>query len=80
MNTLLRCCITGIAAAGLAACASHGTMRHQPVAAADASGRNYDVEYVQMVEHVARRRGVDVQWVNPPKKRLVASSDDQGPD
>lgn len=35
-----------------------------------------DAEYVARVEQLAKRRGVGVVWVNPPKKRLplVASS------
>ncbi|MFC0716191.1 hypothetical protein [Luteimonas padinae] len=30
-----------------------------------------DAEYVANVERVARDRGVVVQWVNPPQKRLA---------
>ena len=35
-----------------------------------------DGEYVARVEQLAKRRGVGVVWVNPPKKRLqqVASA------
>lgn len=29
-----------------------------------------DTEYVARVEQLAKRRGVGVVWVNPPKKRL----------
>ncbi|NLB57384.1 MAG: hypothetical protein GX805_02790 [Gammaproteobacteria bacterium] len=79
MNTLLRCCILCATALLLAACASHGTMRHQPAAATDADGLQQDVRYMQAVEYVARRRGVEVRWVNPPLKRMVASAD-SGPD
>lgn len=32
-------------------------------------------EYVAYVESVARRRGVEVQWVNPPKVRKPAEDD-----
>lgn len=80
MNTLLRCCTLGAMAAGLAACASHGTMR-QPAAttATAATGPEMDAEYVQLVEYFARRRGVDVRWVNPPTKRL-ASADADSPE
>jgi lipoprotein NlpI len=29
-----------------------------------------DAEYVTLVEHIARRRGIQVEWVNPPSKRV----------
>ena len=82
MNTLLRCCILCATALLLAACASHGTMRHQPAAAAAptaSDGLQQDARYMQAVEYVARRRGVEVRWVNPPLKRMVASAD-SGPE
>lgn len=31
-----------------------------------------DAEYIAYVERTARRRGIYVQWVNPPTKRIVA--------
>ena len=82
MNTLFRCSIGCAAALLLTACASHGTMRHQPAAAAAptaSDGLQQDPRYMQAVEYVARRRGVEVRWVNPPLKRMVASAD-SGPD
>ncbi|MBD8524778.1 hypothetical protein [Pseudomarimonas arenosa] len=46
------------------------------------SARNVDMSadtaYMAKVEAVARRRGVDVQWVNPPRvadRRIAAKSD-----
>jgi hypothetical protein len=33
-----------------------------------------DHAYMQQVEHVARRRGIGVTWVNPPMKRRVRST------
>ena len=82
MNTLFRCSIGCAAALLLTACASHGTMRHQPAAAAAptaSDGLQQDARYMQAVEYVARRREVEVRWVNPPLKRMVASAD-SGPD
>lgn len=32
-----------------------------------------DAEYIAHVERIARRRGITVQWVNPPNKRIVAA-------
>ena len=81
MNTLLRCCIPCAAALLMAACASHGTMHSQPAAAATTQdGFEQDTQYMQAVEYVARRRGVEVRWVNPPLKPMIASADDNGLD
>lgn len=81
MNTLLRCCTLCATALLLSACASHGTMLDQPAVATstDDSGYQQDVRYMQAVEYVARRRGVEVRWVNPPLKRMVATAD-SGPE
>lgn len=76
MNTLLRCSIALATAALLAGCAHQGTMRHQPVAAAQAADYRQDGAYIQAVETRARVRGVEVHWVNPPLRRMVASADD----
>lgn len=77
MNTLLRCCIATAAVAGLAACAHSGAMHHQPASAAPVSSTlQQDGEYIYFVETKARRRGVEVHWVNPPLKRLVATAAD----
>lgn len=48
----------------VAACAS------APASQAQTAGKRYqaDSEYMAMVELIARRRGVDIEWVNPPKK------------
>lgn len=76
MNTLLRCCIAAAAAASLAACAHSGTMRHQAATVVPTSAYQQDGQYIRVVEAGARRRGVDVHWVNPPVKRLVAAAAD----
>lgn len=80
MNGLLRCCIAAATVLGLAACASHGTMRYEPVAstAIQPTAFEQDAAYIQTVERVARRRGVSVQWINPPLRRVVASADGNG--
>lgn len=79
MNSLLRCCIIASALA-LAACASQGGMRYQPVASQTVQPASFqqDAAYIQTVERIARQRGVSVQWVNPPLKRVAASSADTG--
>ena len=57
----------------LSACASSGGMASAPASAQQQGERILiDAEYVANVERVARDRGVIVQWVNPPQKRLPA--------
>jgi len=81
MNSLLRCCIVAAAALGAAACASQGYSGYaSPAASPDLVEYQRDVEYTAAVEKVARRRGVEVQWVNPPVKRVVVASADSGLD
>ncbi|MCK7593806.1 hypothetical protein [Pseudomarimonas salicorniae] len=56
--------IAALAAAGLlAGCASSGTARMD----AGANAYKVDAQYVARVEAIARQRGVDVEWVNPPR-------------
>lgn len=79
MNSLLRCCIVATAALGAAACASHGVVGYAPTAASGPVKFTGDAEYTGAVEQLARRRGVEVHWVNPPVKRTsIASVDDNG--
>lgn len=52
------------AALGLAGCASGGAARLQPVAKAQQT----DSRYVAQVEAIAKRRGVEVRWVHPPRE------------
>lgn len=65
-----RIMLCGIAFSLLAACATSDEM---------AAGENVRIvqndEYVAVVEELAKRRGVRVQWVNPPDRRIVASND-----
>lgn len=36
------------------------------------AGSQQDSEYIRYVERLAARRGVDVQWVNPPFVRVAS--------
>ena len=75
MNSLFRCGIVVTTALGLAACASQGSMRYEPsVSRTSAAPADFqrDAVYVATVEQIARRRGIHVQWVNPPVKRVAA--------
>lgn len=54
----------------LSACATTGeTASRRP----DAGESGMD--YVTTVESVARRRGIHVQWINPPSRRTVSLED-----
>lgn len=76
MNALLRCTAVALSIAGLSACTSthevvKSEARPQQAAPAQAQGdyKPVDALYVARVEHAARTRGVEVKWVNPPRKR-----------
>ena len=57
--------VLAVSAVVLAGCASQDQMARSTVP--------HDVDdaaYVAAVEHIARERGIDVRWVNPPQKRV----------
>ncbi|MGO1068588.1 hypothetical protein [Lysobacter sp. CA199] len=75
MNASLRVAVLSLSILGLAACA--GTPTKTAYAAPGLSkhaieGMDRDSQYVSAVERVARRRGIDVVWVNPPDRRKLA--------
>lgn len=81
MNSLLRCCIVVAAALGASACASQGYSGYASSAASQATvDYERDREYTAAVEQVARYRGVEVHWVNPPVRRVSVASADNGLD
>lgn len=59
---------------GLSACASTQDRRAyvEPERTLSPGEVRYaqDVEYMAYVERIARRRGITVQWVHPPTKRV----------
>lgn len=65
MNRLSRIFVVSLSVAGLAACAS---MDEQSAGVAPPSSTTIDVDdaYVGRVEQIARRRGIEIMWVNPP--------------
>lgn len=73
MNMLLRFACAGLLLAGLGACTSTHYLaeaRPDPKAAPVSAAQSMpDARYIATVEYVARRRGVEVVWVNPPRKR-----------
>lgn len=75
MNRLFQAVLVASATLALSACASSGGMASAPGPAAGMQhGERIltDGAYVAAVEQVARNRGVQVQWVNPPQRRIPA--------
>ncbi|MCW5580467.1 MAG: hypothetical protein KIS72_03920 [Luteimonas sp.] len=73
MNRMLRITMLSILATGLAACASTGHNIARAPSSQPAPGSiGNDSEYMGRVEQIARRRGIEVQWVNPPSKRVAS--------
>ena len=70
MNTCLRVAVLTVAALGMTACT--GMQQRSDVAFVppqrSPSILDEDALYVARVEQIARRRGVDVVWVNLPRK------------
>ena len=72
MNTT-RCMLLSISIMGLSACAASAPMARSPAADRPPGGVliTRDAEYITQVERHARRRGIEVQWVHPPSKRIT---------
>ena len=79
MNASLRTAVLLLSVLGLAACASvrekSDTTFVPPQRAP--SLLDADEAYMAKVERIARRRGVEVVWVNVPRKNLVAQQTDK---
>lgn len=72
----VRMAVLAASVLGLAACATTGEQTatgHTPVQQ-QARTVETDTEYMARVEAVARRRGIGLTWVNPPRK-IVAKDD-----
>lgn len=69
--TPLRIAVASLAVLMLAGCASMDERSSSRVAP-QRTGTviDTDADYVARVEAVARRRGIEVVWVNTPKKRI----------
>jgi len=66
----VRMAVLSVSMLGLAACASSGgtTSYSAPAKQYSDTGVDKDTLYMARVEEAARRRGIDLQWVNPPRK------------
>lgn len=78
MNALLRTAVLSLSVLGLAACAGmHERSDSTYVAPQRApSSMDSDEVYMAQVEHIARRRGVEVIWVNMPRKSVARLDND----
>ncbi len=54
----------------LTGCASTQKMAYRDTPAHSTQTIVDDVRYVALVETIAQRRGTQVVWINPPKKRV----------
>ena len=77
MNALLGAAVLSLSVLGLVACAG---MREKPDSAFVAPQRapsimDQDQLYIAQVERIARRRGIEVVWVNVPRKRVARQND-----
>lgn len=73
MNALSRVAVLSLSAVGLVACATTDqAARVSPETRTIVT----DEAYMSAVEQIARRRGLEVVWVNPPTtEELVAQED-----
>lgn len=75
MKTLLRFAAAGVLVAGLVACAGTSQLTSAAPTAYQGSDQLVtDSEYVAFIERMARQQGAEVRWVNPPTKRVVATT------
>jgi len=77
MNAVLRAAILSLSVLGLAACAG---MQQKSGSAFVAPQRapsimDNDELYIAQVERIARRRGIEVVWVNVPRKPVARRDD-----
>ncbi|ALN90488.1 MULTISPECIES: hypothetical protein [Lysobacter] len=76
MNALSRTVVLSLSILGLAACAgtqSKSTYVEPSMSNHQIAGMSRDDRYVSAVERLARKRGIEVMWVNPPDRRKLIS-------
>lgn len=71
MNASLRVAVLSLSVVALGGCAS---MDERNTSVAESSKQVVSIQpdhaYIARVEQIARRRGVYLQWINPPTKRV----------
>lgn len=78
MNALLRTAVLSLSVLGLAACAGMHERSDSTYVAPQRAPLIMDSDevYMAQVEHIARRRGVEVIWVNMPRKSVARLDND----
>lgn len=72
MKPSVRLAVMSAAVLGLAACATtEEATSYVPAHKVQSTRLQSDAAYMARVEAIARRRGIDLTWVNPPKKIVV---------
>ena len=76
MKRSLGMAVLTVSMLGLAACASSGstTSYNEPAKQYEPTRMDSDEAYMARVEAYARRRGIDLTWVHPPRK-IVAKQE-----
>lgn len=76
MKVSVRMAVLSVSMLGLVACTSSGgtTSYTAPAQQYQETRLSNDDAYMARVEAYARRRGIDLTWVNPPRK-IVAKQD-----
>lgn len=69
MNTACKCFSLVVGSLLLIGCASTGTADLAAHPSARDPGFEYDHDYMAAIEEASKSAGVDVVWVNPPRKR-----------
>lgn len=67
MRNILMTTLLAATCLALAGCATTGPESKSPT--------EYNSEYMAKVEHHAKRAGVNVVWVNPPRRPRVSEDD-----
>lgn len=75
MNAPLHTVVLSLSILGLAACAASpprsAHVEPERVLRPGEARVEQDDAYIEYVNRVARRRGIQVQWVNPPTRRVT---------
>lgn len=71
MNTLLRLAVVVSTCGLLVACASSGGTASAPPTQQQLTAEQ---QYIAYVERIAKRRGIHLTWVNPPRIEEKATS------
>lgn len=78
MNASLRMVVLSLSVLGLSACAGMETRSTYVPEPKPPSIMDADEEYIAYVERIARRRGIEVQWVNIPRKSAQQVAQESG--